>query len=333
MKLAGYEFVYICDIEPVRNPDGSVQQFMPQARYDNLRGVALNKYGQGPFCKFRIPNLIRTSGVYVLTIDDEIRYPLMTTDKSWAILQNRLVSLLEETTADYQVLEVLRTVRGSLDKTSGMEDSRTRLAQIIKACCDALRVRLDRRQIKLNESVLKEYFDLTMVIAPPPPMPDIYLLWKEVQEAFESNLENADHTLLNEETLSKWIAVIQIMLRTDRRLLIQRSFPERYDEFIETLCNVVTQEADASVTYPDDDAISSESDWFSSISNDLDELTPHFRHLEDLLQGASRDAYLRSRSLRDMVRSRRDSEQPNLAHQRSATSNPALDLERLFSDL
>lgn len=74
MKIAAYEFEHVCQIKPVLDGDGSVRQFMPQDRYHNLRCVALNKYGAGPFCKFKIPPGIHSSGVYVLTINEEIRY-------------------------------------------------------------------------------------------------------------------------------------------------------------------------------------------------------------------------------------------------------------------
>jgi len=56
-------------------------------------------------------------------------------------------------------------------------------------------------------------------------------------------------------------------------------------------------------------------------------------HLEDALRRASRDASRRYGSLREEVRSSRDSEETSWAHQRGATSAPAIDLERLFSDL
>jgi hypothetical protein len=74
VKILGYEFEHVGEIEPVRSPNGAVGQFMPQARYENARNLPLNKYGAGPFCRFRISNRFQTSGVYALTIDDEIRY-------------------------------------------------------------------------------------------------------------------------------------------------------------------------------------------------------------------------------------------------------------------
>jgi hypothetical protein len=74
MKLGNYEFEHVCDIEPVRETDGTLRQHMPQGRYKNARNLPLNRYGSGPFCKFGIPNRFQVSGVYVLTVDEELRY-------------------------------------------------------------------------------------------------------------------------------------------------------------------------------------------------------------------------------------------------------------------
>src|SRR5579871_3679680 len=74
MTIADYKFEYVSDIEPARDIDGSVRPFMPQDRYKNARNLPLNKYGSGPFCKFTIARRFQTSGVYALTVDDQIRY-------------------------------------------------------------------------------------------------------------------------------------------------------------------------------------------------------------------------------------------------------------------
>jgi hypothetical protein len=70
----GFEFGYVCDIEPVRALDGSIQTFMPQSQYKNVRNLPISSNGAGPFCKFKIPNSFRVSGVYIISVDDEIRY-------------------------------------------------------------------------------------------------------------------------------------------------------------------------------------------------------------------------------------------------------------------
>jgi hypothetical protein len=74
MRIAGYEFVDICVIEPQRETDGSVRQFAPQSLYKNARNLPLNTYGTGPFCKFKITSSLQASGVYVLSVDAKVRY-------------------------------------------------------------------------------------------------------------------------------------------------------------------------------------------------------------------------------------------------------------------
>lgn len=74
MEIAGYPFEFICKIEPLRSADGSVLVHMPQDRYKARQIVPLNAYGGGPFCKFKIPNNLAKSGVYVLTTGEDVRY-------------------------------------------------------------------------------------------------------------------------------------------------------------------------------------------------------------------------------------------------------------------
>lgn len=74
MNIGGFDFIHICKIEPERDADGIVVSFMPQARYANARGLPLHRYGQGPFCRYRIPGTYRTSGVYAYVVDGTLMY-------------------------------------------------------------------------------------------------------------------------------------------------------------------------------------------------------------------------------------------------------------------
>lgn len=74
MNVAGVKFELVSDITAVRNMDGSVLQFLPQDRYLNARGLSLNNYGAGPFCKFSITNKLPVSGVYIIVVNTEIMY-------------------------------------------------------------------------------------------------------------------------------------------------------------------------------------------------------------------------------------------------------------------
>jgi hypothetical protein len=74
MEIGGHRFEHVGDIQPERNDDGSLREYMPQSKYVNARQLPLKRYGAGPFCKFKIPNRLALSGVYILTIDGEVRY-------------------------------------------------------------------------------------------------------------------------------------------------------------------------------------------------------------------------------------------------------------------
>jgi|GEM_PF-1295078 len=261
------------------------------------------------------------------------RYPLMTTDKCWDILEKRLNHRLTETPSEYQVIEVLQAVRASIDGAEGMEEIHRKLARIIYACCETVRRRIEAQQLKFDERILKEFFDLTMTITPPPAMPNIYPLLKKVQDDFEKMLENAEVQVISESVLSTWIDVLKVVLQTDRRLLLQNGFPDKYDELISNLCEIVETETDAGVVYPDDEAESSEADRFDYIASDLRSLSDLFPHLRDELDRVSEQADRRARRLRENSRKDTGSDQPKWSKQGSASTGQSIDIERLFSDL
>ena len=72
--LNSLEFCYICDLEPERNQGGAISELCPQHRFDNHQALPLNRYGSGPFCKFRIPNSIEVCGVYAILVDGVLKY-------------------------------------------------------------------------------------------------------------------------------------------------------------------------------------------------------------------------------------------------------------------
>ena len=70
----GFEFGFVGNIEAQRAADGTILEFMPQARYAKAATSALNPHGKWPFCRLRVPGLPTSSGVYAVTSADEIRY-------------------------------------------------------------------------------------------------------------------------------------------------------------------------------------------------------------------------------------------------------------------
>jgi len=74
IDIGKYSFHLITAIDPEREANGSIREFMPQVRYENVNKLPLNKYGNGPYCKFKIPRNINVSGVYALTVEDTVKY-------------------------------------------------------------------------------------------------------------------------------------------------------------------------------------------------------------------------------------------------------------------
>jgi hypothetical protein len=74
VTLDGYRFLFVCRIDPARNPNGSVAELLPQNRFQNEAGLPLNRYGAGPFCKFKIPGNLEVSGVYALLAGEDVKY-------------------------------------------------------------------------------------------------------------------------------------------------------------------------------------------------------------------------------------------------------------------
>ena len=72
--VENYTFKYICNIEPELDGNVAIKQYKPQSRYKNQKGLKLNKYGKGSFCKFRINKDIHRSGVYAILVNEELKY-------------------------------------------------------------------------------------------------------------------------------------------------------------------------------------------------------------------------------------------------------------------
>jgi hypothetical protein len=68
LKIGTIDFNFISFITPERDIYGKVREYSPSSRYLNRNGLPLNKWGQGPFCRFRIENdrSLNLFGVYAI---------------------------------------------------------------------------------------------------------------------------------------------------------------------------------------------------------------------------------------------------------------------------
>ena len=61
-KFAGYDFEHVGEIELERDARGEVVKYRPGAG----KRTPLHRFGQGPFCRFRIAQGWRCGGIYVI---------------------------------------------------------------------------------------------------------------------------------------------------------------------------------------------------------------------------------------------------------------------------
>ncbi len=69
MIIGDTQFEFVDAIEPDRDSHGHIVEHSPASRYANRAKLPLNKYGEGPFCRFRIQVIpfLDTVGVYAIT--------------------------------------------------------------------------------------------------------------------------------------------------------------------------------------------------------------------------------------------------------------------------
>lgn len=67
-------FRFIQNIEPVLDSKKKPRLFTPQKKYKNKNNLPLHKYGNGPYCAFRVPTAYHCPGVYVFQVGEQIKY-------------------------------------------------------------------------------------------------------------------------------------------------------------------------------------------------------------------------------------------------------------------
>lgn len=74
ISIENLPFKFVCDIEPDRDAEGRITEYMPQDRYNGADVSRLNRNGEGPFCRFKIQNTWQLAGVYAVIVNDRVIY-------------------------------------------------------------------------------------------------------------------------------------------------------------------------------------------------------------------------------------------------------------------
>lgn len=74
MELHGWAFSLAGQIDADRDAAGAPATYTAWERFSNPKGLALNKWGAGPFVRLRPPSLPKAPGVYVITEGEDVLY-------------------------------------------------------------------------------------------------------------------------------------------------------------------------------------------------------------------------------------------------------------------
>lgn len=76
IDLCGYPFEFIQELTPAKNAVGKIKTFDPKNRYMKRKTTPLNRYGEGPFCRFSLNagEYWGVAGVYALFDDESLLY-------------------------------------------------------------------------------------------------------------------------------------------------------------------------------------------------------------------------------------------------------------------
>jgi len=67
-------FQTVCEIKLDHDEAGKILISRPQAKYKKASSAKLHRYGNGEFCRFRIPKIWNVSGVYAIIVDSRLTY-------------------------------------------------------------------------------------------------------------------------------------------------------------------------------------------------------------------------------------------------------------------
>ena len=76
VQIGGYPFRFVQELIPEKTLWGKIKTFDPKRHYAKKDSKPLNKYGNGPFCRFSIKSSAydRVCGVYALLDDNGLLY-------------------------------------------------------------------------------------------------------------------------------------------------------------------------------------------------------------------------------------------------------------------
>jgi hypothetical protein len=263
------------------------------------------------------------------------QFPLMSSAKSWEILRARSSALIRESRDQFVIWEILGILRDAAESAEDDAVINARILRMLEECCLEAKKNLDELNEPINPFVMRRIYSAGMLVVPPPPLPSLLKSWVEVDGALKHRIEVISKEFLDSDAVSDWTTLLNIISKSDRRMLIQRGFPVEFASTFVALCSAIESELSGEMSLRGDEDFSSEISRLSEFSTAILELVGIIPSVDRGIKSTARKLKKRIADLekkRSVLMSDND-RYIEASPQDDQRRSPPLDLTLLFSDL
>ncbi len=266
--------------------------------------------------------------------------PLLVDDEDWKIIQTTILKLLESSQSAIEARMVLGAINGAMLRKCGakwpqclpVSDPLHGLAMM---ALQTLRNKWDAANCLISVATLSEYFNISRLLSPLPPMPNLRHTWEELWGSVV-RLSGKDSMPLDSlsEAISKWLDLVEIVEASEPRLLQQMAYPESHLDAVRNYLDGVQEDANSDLDSESPDEYDSGISRMEDLETVVEQIGSLFPLLEDRAQVVHDEVASAHSNLRD-ARHEKFPEPPDDYEGRAPASRPSggFDVDELFADL
>jgi len=265
--------------------------------------------------------------------------PLLRTQEDWQILGTRMNSIVKE--VDNRTLRSILIILRQAIEGNELTDKREVLARLSYDVLNTIRTRQDSDSEPMSVAVLDAYFDLSVVVRPLAPSPDLLPTWQSVWSVVQEQSTEDSIFEMKVEPLADWLELIVLIQDNEPRFLRQLGFPKSCNEVVSRLAENIAEYDKSALCDRDKQTLQGEIEYvesFAKLLEDMHVLFPDVKTDVRLALTALRRAIESLREECDVAPEKHASQiqrDPNERFEAKAPTkkNDSFDVDGLFEDL
>ena len=171
--------------------------------------------------------------------------PLLSSEEQWEIFEKRCCSQILQLESPHDILSILTAIDSKFANASDTT-TKTNISNTVKAILIVLIEKWNKSKQAIQSDLLKRFYNLSLIISPLPPSPDLEETWTQSVSRFEEAIANyKNDKVFYADDFEEWIKVIGILDKNEPRLLRQFSFPEAYEKVLGDYIAIANEHATA----------------------------------------------------------------------------------------